>query len=202
MHERSRAPWIACPPVTSNVMTSPLMRAESSTLLVVDVQEKLLPHMHEAERVLENCLWLVRVAHRLQVPVVASEQYPQGLGPTVAQLRAALENSVVRQKVNFSCAGEPAIMQLEAMARAQIVLAGTEAHVCVLQTALELRALGKQVFAVADAVSSRVPANRDLGLARMRDAGVQIVSREMVAFEWLKHAGTSLFREVSREFLR
>ena len=183
-------------------MTSLLMRAETSTLLVVDVQEKLLPHICEAERVLENCLWLVRVAHRLQVPVVASEQYPRGLGPTVAQLRETLQGSPIRQKVGFSCAGEQTIMELEAMARPQIVLAGTEAHVCVLQTALELRDLGKQVFAVANAVSSRVPADRDLGLARMRDAGVQIVSREMVAFEWLKHAGTPLFREVSREFLR
>jgi nicotinamidase-related amidase len=179
-----------------------LMRAERCTLLMVDVQEKLLPHMHEAGQVLGNCLWLVRVALRLKVPVVASEQYPQSLGPTVAPLREALEESPVIQKADFSCVGEQRLMELDVLARPQIVVAGMETHVCVLQTAMELRALRKEVFVVADAVSSRTPANRDLGLARMREAGIQIVSREMAAFEWLERAGTPLFREVSRGFLR
>lgn len=179
-----------------------LMHAQRCTLLMVDVQEKLLPHMHEAEQVLENCLWLVRVARRLEVPVVASEQYPQGLGRTVAGLREALEDAPVVPKVDFSCVGEPRLMELPALARPHVVVAGIEAHVCVLQTAMELRAVGKEVCVVADAVSSRTPANRELALARMRGAGVQIVSREMVAFEWLGRAGTPLFRDVMRNFLR
>ena len=82
------------------------------------------------------------------------------------------------------------------------VVAGTESHVCVLQTVLDLRAQGKEVFVVADAVGSRKPSDKELALARMRSHGVQIVSREMVAFEWLRQAGTDTFREISREFLR
>jgi nicotinamidase-related amidase len=179
-----------------------LMRAERCTLLMVDVQEKLLPHMHDAEQVLESCLWLVRVARRLQVPIVASEQYPQGLGRTVTSLSDALEDAPVVPKVDFSCVSETRLMELPALARPCIVVAGMEAHVCVLQTALDLRAVGKEVCVVADAVSSRTSVNRDLALARMRDAGVQVVSREMVAFEWLERAGTPLFREVMRNFLR
>jgi nicotinamidase-related amidase len=179
-----------------------LMRARRCALLMVDVQEKLLPHMHEADHVLESCVWLVRVARRLQVPVAASEQYPQGLGRTVTSLSEVLEDAPIVPKVDFSCVGEARLMELPALARPCIVVAGMEAHVCVLQTALELRAVGKEVCVVADAVSSRTPANRDLALARMRDAGVQIVSREMVAFEWLERAGTPTFREVMRNFLR
>jgi nicotinamidase-related amidase len=179
-----------------------LIRAERSTLLIVDVQEKLLPHMHDAEQLLKSCLWLVQVARRMEVPMLASEQYPQGLGPTVAPLREALGAGPVVAKLSFSCAAEPGFMELQALARPQVVVAGIESHVCVLQTALELCALGKQVFVVADAVSSRTPANRELALSRMREDGVRVVSREMVAFEWLQRAGTPLFREVNRQFLR
>lgn len=179
-----------------------LMRAERCALLLIDVQARLLPHMHDAVQILDSCVWLVRLAQKLGVPVLASEQYPQGLGPTVPRLREALGPAPVVPKVDFSCMREPALMQLTALSRPQTVVAGIEAHVCVLQTAMELCALGKQVFVVADAVSSRSPTSRDLGIERMRTAGVQIVSREMVAFEWLERAGTPQFRDVSREFLR
>lgn len=92
--------------------------------------------------------------------------------------------------------------RIDGLGRDQIVLVGAEAHVCVLQTALDLQAVGKEVYLVADAVSSRTPRDADLALARMRSEGVRIVSREMVAFEWLHQSGTELFREVSRDFLR
>lgn len=179
-----------------------LMHADRSTLLMIDVQERLFPHMQDAAPILENCVWLARVARRLHVPIVVTEQYPQGLGPTVPQLREALGDAPVVTKMHFSAALEPDLMQQPALVRPQIVVAGMETHVCVLQTACVLQASGKQVFVVADAVSSRTTANRDLGIARMRAAGISIVSREMVAFEWLERAGTPLFREVSREFLR
>jgi len=179
-----------------------LMRAERCGLLIVDVQEKLLPHMHEAQTLLGNCAWLIDVARRLEIPIAASEQYPQGLGPTVGQLREKLRGLPIVQKVSFSCAQEPAVLETPALSRAQIVVAGIEAHVCVLQTAAELQALGKDVFVVADAVASRAASSKDLACNRLRDLGVQIVSREMVAFEWLQRAGTPLFREISREFLR
>lgn len=181
---------------------SPLISAESSTLLVVDVQSRLLPAIHDGPRVLANCIWLVQVAQRLGVPIVASEQYPKGLGPTAPELAAALPADSVRTKVHFSCVADGCFDDVEVFQRPQIVIAGTEAHVCVLQTALDLATLGTQVFVVADAVGSRRAEDRELALARFRQHGIDVVSREMVAFEWLHRAGTDVFREVSREFLR
>ncbi len=107
------------------------------------------------------------------------------------------------EKTHFSCAAELECMRrIDALGRDQIVMIGAEAHVCVLQTALDLRAVCKDVYLVADGVSSRSPRDVELALERMRAAGVRIVSREMVAFEWLHQAGTDRFREISREFLR
>lgn len=173
-----------------------------SSLLVVDVQERLLPAIHEAQRVLDNTIWLTRLAQRLGVPVAASEQYPRGLGHLHADLRALLAPECIAEKLHFSCAAAQCLVNLPGSDRLQVLLCGIESHVCVLQTALELRWQGKEVFLVADAVSSRNPADKDLALARMRDHGVEIVSREMVAFEWLRQAATDEFREISTNFLR
>jgi len=107
------------------------------------------------------------------------------------------------EKLHFSCAAERDCMRrIDALGREQIVVIGAEAHVCVLQTVLDLRAVGKEIYLVADAVSSRSPRDVELALERMRAEGVRVVSREMVAFEWLHQAGTDRFREISREFLR
>jgi nicotinamidase-related amidase len=181
---------------------SPLIDAASSTLLIVDVQSRLLPAIHDGSKVLANCIWLVQVAQRLEVPVIASEQYPKGLGTTAPELAAVLSPDGVRTKVHFSCVADGCFDDVEAFQRPQIVIAGTEAHVCVLQTALDLAALGVQVFAVADAVGSRRPEDRELALARFRQHGIDVVSREMVAFEWLHRAGTDVFRSISKEFIR
>ncbi len=178
-----------------------LLKANGSTLLVIDVQERLLPHIHEGASVVEHASWLVRVATRLGVPVLATEQYPKGIGPTHAGL-AALLPSPPKQKLHFSCVAAGCLDDEPAWARSQVVLAGIEAHVCVLQTALELRAQGRGVFLVDEAVGSRRASDKALALERMRAHGVSIVSREMVAFEWLHESGTPLFKEVSREFLR
>lgn len=179
-----------------------LMDRNTSMLLLVDVQERLLPAMHEAQRVLDNTIWLTRIAHRLGVPVAASEQYPKGLGHTHADLRAHLSPGCVAEKLHFSCAAAQCLGALPGGERRQVVLCGIESHVCVLQTALELHGQGKDVFVVADAVSSRNPSDRELALARMRGKGVEIVSREMVAFEWLRRAGTADFKDISSNFLR
>lgn len=178
------------------------MCAASARLVVVDVQEKLVPAIHDGARVVDNCAWLVRLAQRLGVPVALTEQYPQGLGPTVEPLRALVPPSAIGPKVAFSCATGVCLDGLPGSDRSQVVLCGTEAHVCVLQSALGLVAAGREVFVVADAVGSRDPENRQLALERMRAAGAAVVSREMVAFEWLAEAGTERFRAISREFLR
>lgn len=179
-----------------------LMNRDESVLLVVDIQERLLPHIHDGEAVLANAVWLVKVAQRLGVPVMLSEQYPKGIGPTVAVLRGLTSAETVAEKLHFSCVAAKCLDGLQGKERPQVVVAGTESHVCVLQTVLDLRGQGKEVFVVAEAVGSRRPADKELALARMRSHGIHIVSREMVAFEWLRQAGTDLFREISREFLR
>jgi nicotinamidase-related amidase len=179
-----------------------LLDAQRSALLIVDLQQRLLPAIRDGERVLKNCLWLIRLAQRLQVPVVASEQYPKGLGPSVLPIRELLPPEAFIGKTHFSCVAEGCLQPSPAYAREQWVVAGTEAHVCVLQTVIDLQAASKRVFVVADAIGSRDPANRELAIERMRQHGVEIVSREMVAFEWLARAGTDLFREINRELIR
>lgn len=183
-------------------MSDALLDVAESTLLVVDVQSRLHPAIHDADRVLEHCLWLVRLAKRLDVPVLASEQYPEGLGRTVPALAAELPPEGLRSKIHFSCVADGCFTGLPAWSRRQMVVCGTEAHVCVMQTALDLRHAGHQVFVVAEAVASRDPESRRLALERMRSHGIEIVNREMVGFEWLRRAGDARFREILRDFLR
>ncbi|MDO8931147.1 MAG: hydrolase [Rhodocyclaceae bacterium] len=179
-----------------------LMNAHDSALLVVDVQERLLPHIHDWQRVLENIQWLVRVAQKIGVPVMATEQYPKGIGKTHVDVAALLPEQAIVEKIHFSCVAARCLAPLAPAIKRQMVVCGIESHVCVLQTVLDLRQHGKEVFVVDDSVGSRNPADKALALQRMRDHGVSIVSREMVAFEWLHEAGTPLFKEVSRDFLR
>ena len=168
-----------------------------SSLLVVDLQERLLPAMSAPDQIIPPIQLLIRAAMALQVPVLASEQYPKGLGHTVPAVRDLLESGQILEKVEFSCAANPALhAQLRRLSRDQLVICGIEAHVCVLQTALGL-ASEKQVFVAADATASRRPENRRLALRRMGRAGVEIVSAEMVVFEWLGRAGTPEFKELS-----
>lgn len=183
-------------------MTSPLIRADQSALLVIDLQERLLPHIDNWQRVLGHADWLVQVAQRLGVPVAATEQYPKGIGHTHAEIAARLPAGSVGEKIHFSCVAGNCLPGLPGMERPQVVVCGTEAHVCVLQTVLELAAAGKQVFVVAEAVGSRDPAHKALALERMRAHGITIVCREMVAFEWLAQAGTDQFRDISKNFLK
>lgn len=179
-----------------------LMRAKDSTLLVIDLQERLLPAIDGGAAVVEQAAWLVQVAQRLQVPVIVTEQYPKGLGATEAGLRALLPSEGLREKIHFSATAGAGLFDLPGGERRQFIVCGTETHVCVLQSVLGLLAAGREVFVVDEAVGSRTPRDKALGLARMAGAGAQIVSREMVAFEWLEQAGSELFRQVSREFIR
>lgn len=179
-----------------------LMNARDSALLVVDVQERLLPHIHDWQRVLENVAWLVKVAQKLDVPVMASEQYPKGIGATHADVAALLPKEAIVEKLHFSCVAAHCLTPLAAASRRQIVVCGIESHVCVQQTALDLKRNGKEVFIVDEAVGSRRPSDKALALERMRAHGIDVVSREMVAFEWLHQAGTPVFKEISRDFLK
>lgn len=172
-----------------------LICREQSLLLIVDIQEKLAPAILNAENVVANAAKLIRAAKQLSVPVLASEQYPTGLGRTVPALRELLPAAALFDKTHFSCLGEPGVAdRLHQQQRRQIIICGMEAHVCVLQTAMDIKAAGFSPIVVADAVSSRRVESYELGLARMRDAGVAIVTTEMVLFEWIGQAGTPEFK--------
>lgn len=176
-----------------------LIERDRSALLVIDLQERLAVAMEGRDEAIANAAVLVQAARRLGVPVLASEQYPRGLGPTVPELKPLIPEGAVVAKTAFSCCDEPAWReQLEAAARPQAILAGIEAHVCVLQTALGLKALGLEVAVVADATASRKSASKEAALDRLRAHGVEVVTTEMVVFEWLKMAGTPEFKELSR----
>ncbi|NTV12189.1 MAG: isochorismatase family protein [Zoogloea sp.] len=179
-----------------------LMERDVASLLVVDVQARLLPAVVDKDTVLANVLWLMRLSGRMEVPVVVSEHYPQGLGHSDPAVLAEAAPEAVVGKVYFSCVADGCLENTATMARRQVVVCGMEAHVCVLQTALELHSAGKEVFVVEDAIGSRSLADKAAGVARMRAAGITIVTREMVAFEWLKRAGTDEFRLVMKEFIR
>ena len=171
-----------------------------AALLLVDLQEKLVPAMHEPATVLANSMVLMAAATKLSVPITITEQYPQGLGPTIPEIADGVRGrDVTVAKMTFSAAAEPAVVsRLRQSRRVQIVIAGIEAHVCVMQTAIGLQQAGYQVFVAADATTSRQRRNADLALERLRQNGVSIVSTEMVVFEWLGRAGTDEFREISR----
>jgi len=178
-----------------------LLARDKSQLLIVDVQEKLLGAISGKDRVVERCVRLVRAARMLNVPITLSEQYPQGLGPTVDPIRKAFANDgLVVDKVEFSCLkSEPLrerLHELRRQGRSQVVIGGIEAHVCVTQTAIDLEAQGFEAFVVADATGSRAKASRKLALERLLNAGVDIVDSEMVLFEWLERAGTPEFKEL------
>jgi len=179
-----------------------LIKAEESVLLVVDVQERLLPAMAEPDLVVDNITRLIRSARRLAVPIVASEQYRKGLGLTVAPLRTLMEEDERLEKLHFSCAQDPDIAaRIESLGRRQIVICGIEAHVCVLQSALGFQSRGLSSFVVADATSTRSQDSKRLALERLGAAGINVVSVEMVLFEWLNQADTPAFRDL-RELIK
>lgn len=174
-----------------------LIEASRSILLLIDLQTKLAPAIHDVQACIAQCRLLIKAARRLDVPILASEHYPQGLGPTVDPVRELLRRDEIVEKIHFDGSAEPRFHRaITAVERPTVVIGGAEAHVCVLQTALGLKDKGLAPVIVADAVSSRTGRSRDLAIARMRDHGVDIVTAEMVAFEWLRVAGTAAFKDL------
>ncbi|WP_133615117.1 isochorismatase family protein [Dongia mobilis] len=176
-----------------------LLERDVSQILVVDMQERLAPAIDGIGAVEANCRRLLEGARQFSVPVLVSEQYPAGLGHTLAALQPLIEDGEVHEKLEFSCFANAALRQaLTAGGRPLTVICGIEAHVCVLQTVLEMRVAGLRVAVVADAVGSRHPDNRALARDRAARAGAEIVSTEMVLFEWLRSAADPAFKSVSR----
>lgn len=180
-----------------------LLNKEDSLLLLVDVQEKLAPLVLYYEAFIARCEWLLKLAQRMSVPVLVSEQYPKGLGSTVGQIRPYFDKNECIEKVHFSCMQQPNYTRrLHELNKNQLIVMGIEAHVCVLQTVLEMKNVGFDVYVVADAVSSRYEPDLKYALKRMNQEGVQLITAEMVFFEWLRQAGTPEFKSLSKEFLQ
>lgn len=174
-----------------------LLSRHDSRLLIVDMQTRLLPAVEGHDRVLANCLRLVRGAQILGPPVAATEQYPKGLGETVPELAALIESRPAKTRFSSTeCLGWEACPPGEP--RFRVVLAGLEAHICILQTAFDLLAAGFQVYLAADAVGSRKVFDRDWALQRMATAGVIIATTESVLFEWCETASAAEFKQISQ----
>ena len=165
-------------------------------LLLIDLQERLMPAIRDGDVVVARAVRLAEAARLLDVPVLVTEQYPAGLGPTVPPLAAYPQ--AVLPKTTFSAAGDPALTALLPAGTAEIVVAGCEAHVCVLQTVLGLISQGHRVVLASDAVGSRDPADHAVALDRARHHGAEIVTSEMVLFEWLRDSRHPKFREVQK----
>jgi nicotinamidase-related amidase len=179
-----------------------LINRNRAVLAIVDIQERLLGALAEERRtaVVERTLVAIDTALVLGVPVLVSEQYPKGLGPTAAVIRERLGDAFAPvEKLAFSCGRSPEFrVALEQTGRREVIICGVETHVCVLQTALDLVREGYQVFVAADAVASRRDLDRDTALALLRQAGVTIGTTEMFAFQMLECAGTDEFRKISK----
>jgi nicotinamidase-related amidase len=167
--------------------------------LVIDIQEKLFPHMSQNEDMLRRTSILLEGLRVLNIPLIVTEQYPKGLGPTIQPLTWLLKDEQVHEKISFSCCGDPAVMdQIQALDRDTIILCGIEAHVCVLQTVVDLLEQGYRPVVVEDCISSRNPADLGVAVERMRSEGAIISTSESILFELARVAGTEQFKAISR----
>lgn len=173
-----------------------------AVLVVIDVQDRLMPVIHERLDVERNIERLIRGTHVVGVPAIVTEQYVKGLGPTVEPLRRALDETGGYRPIEKDCFSAhgcaPFAAQLAALDRRQVLIAGVETHVCVYQTVRDLLAAGLSVWIVADAVSSRTERNRDIALQRLVSEGAKLSSTEMALFELLVVSGTDEFRAIAK----
>jgi nicotinamidase-related amidase len=173
------------------------MSAADTGLLVIDVQDKLLPAIPDAAAVVRNIAFLIDAARLLEMTVQATEQYPRGLGPTTAELASRLPHRP--DKTAFSCCAVAEVEEtFHRAGRPKVVLAGIETHVCVLHTALDLLAADFRVYVAVDAASARGRADHDVALRRLEQAGVVLTTTEGCLFEWVGGAGHPRFKDVSR----
>jgi isochorismate hydrolase len=174
------------------------LTASRAVLVVVDIQEKFRDLIHGMDQVMAGTERLIRFCQQLGIPIMATEHYPRGLGVTVPEIRNLCSHFKPIEKIDFSCAGSaPFNHGLTETGRDQVILCGIETHVCIYQTAFDLLRQGRQVVVAVDAVSSCSAANREIGLRRMAEIGVQNMGIQMLMFEILGKAGTSDFKSVA-----
>jgi len=173
------------------------LQPEDTVLLLVDIQERLLPAMRSPKRIVANINYLLEAARAFQLPVYVSEQYRPGLGATVEQLDFSGLEPVWAEKLTFSAANDSCLQWLESTRRNTVLIAGMETHVCVYQTVRGLLRAGFHCHLVEDAVSSRSRQDRDAALALLRDQGAIITTTEIALFDLLHEAKTEPFRRLS-----
>ena len=173
-----------------------LCQADRSTLLIIDPQARLMPAIHDGDGVVRRLVQLATAARELGIPIIGTEENPDGLGPNVFAVRELCDRTVA--KFFFSAVSEPGFLEQLPAGRDTLVVAGCEAHVCVMQTVARLLEAGRPVKWVSDAVGSRHPHDRQAATARARDLGADIVTTEMVLFEWLGTSEHPAFRTLSK----
>ena len=166
----------------------------ASTLVLVDLQAALMPAIEDGEAVIGRCKLLAETARLLEIPIFGTEQNPQGLGATVPAIAPFLDK--VFAKLSFDATADSELVPALGSARRSVTIAGCEAHVCLMQTALGLRRLGFGVSAAADAIGSRRASDKAVALDRLGRAGVEIVTAEMAIFEWLARSDHPRFKEI------
>jgi nicotinamidase-related amidase len=179
-----------------------LLDSKRSAVLMIDLQTRLLPALNNTDELLTNNIWLAGLANDMAIPTLISEHCVDKIGATREEIITAAPQARIVQKQSFSVFSAGVLTEDSLHYANQIIISGIEAHICVLQTALDLRAHGYEVFVVADAVGSRRQRDVELGLARMQASGCEIVSREMIAFEWLGSANNPQFREIHKKYIR
>lgn len=170
-----------------------------TSAVVIDIQEKLLPHIHEGEKILQNCLKLIEGLQILSVPILITQQYTKGLGSTVPSIIEKFSEFSYIEKLSFSCFEESSFAeQIKNLGKSNIILCGIESHVCVLQTCLDLLSAGFRPVIIEDCVSSRKPYDKHIALERMRQEGASVSTLESVLFEMTRSAGSEIFKKISR----
>ena len=176
-----------------------MLTVADSVLLVIDVQEKLFRVMHQKEQLADNLQRLIKGIKILEIPILVTEQYPQGLGPTIPEIAQLLTDVKPFPKVSFSCCGDESFLQaFKQLNRKQVLIAGIESHICVYQTAADLITAGYEVFVVGDAVSARTEQNKNTGIKMMLQSGAKLTGTEAALFELLKVAKGDKFKAISQ----
>ncbi len=175
------------------------LSSANAVLVVVDIQERLVPAMQEKDKVIANTQHLIEAAKLLHIPMLVTEQYPKGLGRTIAEISGVLPEYAPIEKITFSCCGERVFLDaVAAVGKTHVILCGMETHVCVLQTCIDLLKNGYHVHAAADAICSRSEENYRTALEFMRDAGAVISCTETILFQLLERAGSDQFKAISK----
>ncbi|MCX5874598.1 MAG: hydrolase [Deltaproteobacteria bacterium] len=174
-----------------------MLKVDNSVLIVIDMQEKLARAMYDRDNLVKNAARIVYGAKILGVPVIWTEQNPDGLGPTLPEIREHITDSEPIIKFSFSCCGEPKFMEaVKACGRKQALVLGIECHVCVYQTIIDLKEMGYELHIISDAVSSRTLENKNIGIERVKQEGATVTSVEMALFELLKVAEGAKFKQI------